>query len=221
MGINFGDVAASTAAPVSTPAAPVIQEVAAPSGGGFTLDLSKGAVLDLTKRNPGLCMCKLAAGWDAATASAGIDLDISAFLLDANGKVTSGADIVFFNNKTVPGVSLQGDNRTGDGEGDDEIIDIDLASVDQKYQRIVFVVSIFEAMQRRQTFGMVQNSYVRLLDAANNDHELCRYRLKDEYSSSTAVVFAQLKRNGSEWEFEAIGEGKVVADLNAIAAMYM
>lgn len=229
MGINFGgmpSIATTQAAPAAAPTAtvaeaPVIQEVTSPTG-GITLDLSKRAILDLTKRNPGLSKCVLAAGWDAAAAgAAGIDLDITAIMLNENGKITSGDDIVYFNNKVIPGVKLNKDNRTGDGEGDDETIDLDLALVDPKYTEIVFVINIFEAAKNKQTFGMVQNSYVRLLDKAENDKELCRFRLKDNYATSTAVIFAKLKRDGSDWQFEAIGEGKVVRDLNDIAAIYL
>lgn len=233
MGINFGGGAPATSAPIgavtpvnpvpaSDPVTPVadntIQQVSTPQG--ITLDLGKGAVLDLTKRNPGLRHCRLGAGWDPAATGVEFDLDISAFLLNAAGKITTASDIVYFNNKSAGGVTLNGDNRNGLGEGDDETMDIDLGAVPAQYDAIVFCVNIFEAQQRQQTFGMVQNSYVRLLDKDAGDKELCRFRLKDEYATSTGVVFAKLKRSGADWNFEAIGDGKVVQDLNSLVALF-
>lgn len=213
-------VAPAPAAPISvdlTPA-PGITPVQSPTG-GITLDLSKGSVLDLTKRNPGLKHIKVGAGWDTSACGTDFDLDVSAFLLNANGKITAASDIVFFNNKTVPGVSLSGDNRTGVGEGDDETIIVDLDAISPAVQRVAFCVTIFDAQTRRQTFGMVNNSYVRLLDSDQNDRELCVFRLKEDGSTSTAMIFAELVRNGAEWEFKTIGEGKN-GDLNSLAAYY-
>ena len=213
MGINFGDMNPAPAAP----AAP-IQEVQT-SNGTVTLNLEKGAVLDLTKRNPGLKNVVLAAGWDTSAGGAAFDLDIAAFMLNTNNKISSGNDVVFFGNLSAPGVKLNGDNLTGEGEGDDETMNIDLSAVPADKTSIVFVVTIYDAVNRRQTFGMVNNSYVRLLDADNRNREICRFLLKDDASTSTAMIFAKLKKNNGEWEFEAIGEGKS-GDLNAIAAMY-
>lgn len=213
MGINFGEM---NSTPAST--AP-IQEVPL-SNGTITLDLTKSAVLDLTKRNPGLSNIVVACGWDTAVSGAAIDLDVSAFMLNSAGKITGGSDVVFFGNQEANGVKLNGDNRTGEGEGDDETMDVALKNVPSNYDSIVFAVNIYDAKNRRQTFGMVNNSYIRILDKDNNNKEICRYRLKDEASSSTAVIFAKLKRNGSEWDFETIGEGKLVDDLNGIAALY-
>lgn len=212
MGINFGNIESTNSEP--------IQQVSTPTG-GITLDLRKGALLDLTKRSPGLKNITLAAGWDVSNVIPAFDLDICALCLNSNGKITSGEDIVFFNHKSVPGITLSGDNRTGEGDGDDETIMINLAEVESKYDSIVFCVNIYDAVGRKQTFGMVSNSYVRLLDRDNNDKELCHFMLKDDYSSSTGVIFAKLKRDGSEWTFEALGEGKIVKDLNDIAALFM
>lgn len=208
MGINFGD---------NTTTAPAIKEVSTPQG--MTLDMSKGATLDLTKRNPGLKKVVLAAGWDISASGSNFDLDISAFLLGANGKVSSQSNVCYFGNDTASGLHLNGDNLTGEGEGDDETMDIDLSAVPADVESIVFAVTIYDAVTRRQTFGMVNNSYVRLLDANSNNKEVCRFRLKDDYSTSTAVIFAKLKRNSGEWEFEAIGEGKQ-ADINGVFAIY-
>lgn len=214
MGIKFGDTPVATVA--TTDAAP------AATPGGISLDLQKNVVLDLTKENPGLTLVTAAAGWDTALAGAsGIDLDISALMLNENNKIVSADDVIYFRHKELPGIRLNKDNTTGEGEGDDETIDIDLSKIDPKYKAIVFIVNIYDAAAKRQTFGMVQNSYIRLLDKANGDKEICRYRLKDDYSTSTAVVCAKLLRDGGNWKFEAIGEGKVVKDLNDIVAMFM
>lgn len=213
MGINFGDMNTS-----ATPANPV-QEVPL-SNGTVTLNLSKNTVLDLTKRNPGLKNIVVACGWDTSSNGPDVDLDVSAFLLNSAGKISSGSDVIFFGHMEGSGVKLNGDNRTGAGDGDDETIDVDLQAVPSNYESIVFAVNIYDAKNRRQTFGMVNNSYIRILDKDKGDKEICRYCLKQEASASTAVIFARLKRNGSEWDFETIGEGKLVDDLNGIASLY-
>lgn len=201
MGINLGGGAGITTSP---------------SG---VLNLEKNAVLDLTKRNPGLTMVDLGAGWDIATGGKDYDLDISAIMVTSTGKIRSVEDVVYFGNKEVPGVRLNGDNRTGAGDGDDEIISLNLGKIDSEIEKIIFVVTIYRGQENRQTFGMVNNSYVRLVDVANGGKELCRFDLKADGSTATAVVFAELNRDGTEWQFKAIGEGKV-ADLNGILAMY-
>lgn len=183
------------------------------------LNLNKNDILDLTKRNPGLKKVSLGAGWDIANNGLDYDLDIAAFLLDSNNKFNTVSNIIFFNNKESQGISLAGDNRTGAGEGDDERIRIDLESIPAHVQKIVFVVTIHEAQAKRQTFGMVENSYVRLVDLENNKREICRFNLKENGSTATSVIFAELNRKGSEWQFKAIGEGKI-ADLNGVLALY-
>ena len=184
------------------------------------LNLKKNDVLNLTKKNPGLKKVILGAGWDVATIGQDFDLDIAAFLLNANGKVQNiPDDVIFFNNMQGQGIYLEGDNRTGAGEGDDERIRIDLEAISPHVQKIVFVVTIHEAQSKRQTFGMVENSYVRLVDLENNKREICRFNLKENGSTATSVIFAELNRKGSEWQFKAIGEGKI-ADLNGVLALY-
>lgn len=185
------------------------------------LNLKKNDVLNLTKKEPGLEKVILGAGWDIAVSGNSFDLDISAFLLNANGKITDvQQNVIFFNNMQGQGIFLEGDNRTGAGDGDDERIQIDLAQINPAVQKIVFVVSIFEAMNKRQTFGMVENSFVRLLDAKNDEREICRFNLKENSSTATSVIFAELYKNNGEWNFKAIGEGKI-ADLNGILNLYM
>lgn len=185
------------------------------------LNLQKHDVLDLTKKNPGLEKVILGAGWDVASIGQDFDVDIAAFLLNANGKVGQiPQDVIFFNNKFGDGIYLEGDNRTGAGEGDDERIQIDLSQIRSDVQKIVFIVTIHNAQEKRQTFGMVNNSYVRILDAKNNEKEICRFNLKENGSTVTSVVFAELYKDGYEWYFKAIGDGKI-ADLNGILGLYM
>ena len=183
------------------------------------LNLNKNDILDLTKRNPGLKKVSLGAGWDIANNGLDYDLDIAAFLLDSSNKFNTVSNIIFFNNKESQGISLAGDNRTGAGEGDDEVININLEEINPNIAKIVFVVTIHEAQAKRQTFGMVENSYVRLVDLENNKREICRFNLKENGSTATSVIFAELNRKGSEWQFKAIGEGKI-ADLNGVLALY-
>lgn len=183
------------------------------------LNLQKNDILDLTKRNPGLRKVILGAGWDVANNGSDFDLDIAAFLLDANNRFNTVENVIFFNNKQGQGISLGGDNRTGAGEGDDERINIDLEALNLSIVKIVFIVTIHNAQAKRQTFGMVNNSYVRLLDACENEKEICRFNLKENGSTATSVIFAELIREGGEWQFKAVGEGKI-ADLNGILALY-
>ena len=183
------------------------------------LNLNKNDILDLTKKNPGLKKVSIGAGWDIANNGLDYDLDIAAFLLDSNNKFNTVSNIIFFNNKESQGISLSGDNRTGAGEGDDEVININLEEINPNIAKIVFVVTIHEAQAKRQTFGMVENSYVRLVDLENNKREICRFNLKENGSTATSVIFAELNRKGSEWQFKAIGEGKI-ADLNGVLALY-
>lgn len=186
---------------------------------GGVLNLNKNDILDLTKRNPGLKRVMLGAGWDISNNGSDFDLDIAAFLLDANNKFNTVSNVIFFNNRAGQGIALAGDNRTGAGEGDDETINIELDKIDSSIVKIVFVVTIHEAISKRQTFGMINNSYVRLVDLDQNGKELCRFNLKENGSTATSVLFAELNRNGAEWQFKAVGEGKI-ADLNGVLALY-
>lgn len=185
------------------------------------LNLKKNDVLNLTKKNPGLKKVILGAGWDVASIGQDFDLDIAAFLLNTNGKVQNiPDDVIFFNNMQGQGIYLEGDNRTGVGDGDDERIRLDLESISSHVQKIVFVVTIHEAQAKRQTFGMVENSYVRILDEERNEKEICRFNLKENGSTVTSVIFAELYKASGEWQFKAIGEGKIT-DLNGILGLYM
>ena len=190
-----------------------------PTNTGLALNLNKNDILDLTKRNPGLKKVILGAGWDIAMGGSDFDLDIAAFLLDANNKFNTVENVIFFNNRQGQGISLGSDNRTGAGDGDDERMDLDLEAINPTIQKIVFVVTIHQAREKRQTFGMINNSYVRLLDAAQNEKEICRFNLKEDGSTATTVIFAELYRQGQDWQFKAVGDGKI-GDLNDVLALY-
>lgn len=223
MGIKFDAMGGTpVTAPVASenPAA-TIQQVQT-ANGGLTLDLSKGAVLDLTKAAPGLNDCTLGAGWSVAAAgSPSIDLDISAFLLGENGRITTVSDVIYFNNMQGPGIKKDKDDTTGGSseDGDDERIFLKLNEIPQNYKSIVVAVNIFDAMEKHQTFGMVKDAYVRLVDNSTGN-EVLRFRLTADAASSTAVIFCKLCRNANGWSFESVGEGLLARDLNDILAKF-
>ena len=172
--------------------------------------LKKGQKVDLTKTNPGLKKITVGLGWDVNQYDSGadFDLDASAFLLGANGRVSKDEDFVFYSNATHPSgaVVYGGDNRTGAGEGDDEQIMVDLSAVPEQYEKIAFTVTIYDAAERRQNFGQVSNAFVRIVDDATGA-ELVRYDLEEDFSIETAVVVAELYRRNGEWKFNAVGSG--------------
>ncbi|MBR7025522.1 MAG: TerD family protein [Selenomonadaceae bacterium] len=176
----------------------------------MAISLKKGQKVDLTKTNPGLKNILIGLGWDTNKYDGGsdFDLDASVFLLNASGKVNSDDDFVFYGNlKHVSGsVEHMGDNLTGAGEGDDEEIKIDLSKVPENIDKIDFTVTIYEAEERKQNFGQVENAFIRVVNEANNE-ELIRYDLGEDFSIETAVVIGQLYRNKGEWKFNAIGSG--------------
>lgn len=185
------------------------------------LNLRKNDILDLSKVAPSLNSVILAAGWDVAETGPSFDLDISAFLVNSVGRVERiPDDVIFFNHMAANGIRLEGDNLTGEGEGDDERIDINLSQIEPRISKIIFMVTIFEAQSKHQTFGMVNNSYVRLLDADNNEREICRYELKESYPTATAITFAELFKENGRWNFKAVGEGSV-GDLNTLIQRYV
>lgn len=173
------------------------------------ISLNKGGRLSLDKEAPGLKKVLIGLGWDArATDGAAFDLDASAFMLNADGKVRSEADFIFYNQLKSACGSVQhtGDNQTGAGEGDDESIMIDLGRVPADVQKVSFTVTIHEAEARKQNFGQVQNAYIRALNA-DGDQEIARYDLSEDASTETAMIFGELYRNNDEWKFKAIGQG--------------
>jgi len=175
----------------------------------MSVSLSKGGNVSLTKQAPGLTAALVGLGWDARTTSGSdFDLDASALLVDAAGRVLSDQHFVFFNNLTSPDGSVEhtGDNLTGEGEGDDEAIKVDLARVPAEVDKIVFTVSIYDAESRRQSFGQVRNAYIRVVNQADNV-EITRYDLSEDASTETAMIFGEVYRNGNEWKFRAVGQG--------------
>jgi tellurium resistance protein TerD len=175
----------------------------------MSVALTKGGNVSLSKSAPNLTSIAVGLGWDArSTSGADFDLDASALLTGANGKVLSDSHFVFFNNLTSPDGSVEhtGDNLTGEGEGDDETINVELPRVPPEAQKIVFTVSIYEAEQRGQAFGQVTNAYIRVVNRADGS-ELARYDLSEDASTETAMIFGEVYRRDSEWKFRAVGQG--------------
>ncbi|MEK5064049.1 TerD family protein [Cytobacillus sp. FSL R5-0596] len=174
------------------------------------IQLSKGQRIDLTKTNPGLTKVIIGLGWDTNKYSGGhdFDLDASAFLVDENNKCANDHDFIFYNNLQHPSGAVihTGDNRTGEGDGDDEQLVVDFTKIPSHVDRIGITVTIHEAELRQQNFGQVSNAFVRLVDESN-DQELLRFDLGEDFSIETAVVFCELYRNGNDWKFNAIGSG--------------
>jgi tellurium resistance protein TerD len=173
------------------------------------VSLSKGGNVSLTKAAPNLTAVTVGLGWDARTTTGGdFDLDASALGCDAGGKVLADNWFVFFNNLASPDQSVQhlGDNRTGEGEGDDEQINVNLAGLPAEVDKVVFIVSIYDAEKLQLSFGQVRNAFIRVVNQADGS-ELARYDLSEDASTETAMVFGELYRNGGEWKFRAIGQG--------------
>ena len=175
----------------------------------MAVSLTKGANVSLSKEAPGLQSVRVGLGWDQrVTDGSDFDLDASVYLLNEGGKVRSDADFVYFNNlKAANGaVEHHGDNLTGVGEGDDEVVSVHLGKLPQDVAKVVFAVTIYEADQRRQNFGMVANAFIRVVNA-DGGAELARYDLSEDASTETAMVFGELYRHGAEWKFRAVGQG--------------
>lgn len=194
----------------------------------MSISLQKGQKVSLSKDNAGLSKVVIGLGWDEIQQKKGffapkpqaIDCDASALVLQ-NGRLVDKYDIVFFGNLQHPSGTIQhmGDNLTGAGDGDDEQIIVDLSRIPAQYDRIVLVVNIYQAVQRRQHFGMIQNAFIRLVDARNNN-EMCRYNLTENYSGMTAMIFGEVYRHNGEWKFNAIGQGTNDPGLGEIANRY-
>lgn len=187
----------------------------------MAVTLSKGGNVSLSKVDPTLKNVKIGLGWDTrSTDGQDFDLDASAFLLTDTGKVRGDNDFIFYNNlKSSDGsVTHTGDNRTGEGEGDDESLIIELNRVPQEVTKIVFVVTIHDATTRRQSFGQVANAFIRLV---NNDSnvEAARYDLSEDASTETAMLFGELYRHAGEWKFRAVGQG-YAGGLGSVCAQY-
>ena len=196
----------------------------------MSISLQKGQKVSLSKDNAGLSKVIIGLGWDEAKRSKGgffapkpqpIDCDASAILLQ-NGHLMAKEDVVYFGNlrHATGTVQHMGDNLTGAGDGDDEQIVVDLASIPAVYDKIVLVVNIYQAVERRQHFGMIQNAFIRLVDARNNK-EMCKYNLTENYSGMTAMVFGEVYRYNGEWKFTAIGQGTNDPGIGQLANRYI
>jgi tellurium resistance protein TerD len=168
----------------------------------MALSLQKGGNLSLSKTDPSLSRILVGLGWDPR-ATDGTEFD-----LDANGKVRGDADFIFYNQLKSPDGSVEhmGDNRTGAGEGDDEVVKVDLARVPAEIEKIAFTVTIHDADVRKQNFGQVSNSFIRIVNEVSGA-EIVRYDLAEDASTETAMIFAELYRNNGEWKFRAVGQG--------------
>lgn len=175
----------------------------------MAVSLQKGGNVSLEKEAPGIESVAVGLGWDTrATDGAEFDLDASCFMLGENGKVRSDSDFIFYNNlKSADGSVIHtGDNRTGEGDGDDETINVELFKVPANVTKMVFSATIHEAELRKQNFGMVQNAYIRIVNLKNGQ-EVARFDLSEEASTNTAMIFGELYKHNGEWKFKAIGQG--------------
>jgi len=193
----------------------------------MAIQLKKGENLSLKKAAPGMTKILVGLGWDVrATDGAAFDLDASAFMVNAAEKCSKDGDFVFYgmakiNNKLITAdgsVEHTGDNRTGAGDGDDESLKVDLSKVPADIQKIVFTVTIYEAEERRQSFGQVKNAFIRLVND-ETDTEVARFDLSEDASTETAMMFAELYRKDGEWKFRAIGQG-FAGGLGALATHF-
>jgi tellurium resistance protein TerD len=174
-----------------------------------TVSLTKGGNISLTKEAPGLAAVVVGLGWDARTTDGKpFDLDASAIACNPGGTIVSDGHFVFFNNLASPDGTIQhtGDNLTGEGEGDDEQIRVNLAGLASEVDKIAFAASIYDADTRGQTFGQVRNAFIRVVNQSDNS-ELARFDLSEDASTETAMVFGELYRNAAEWKFRAVGQG--------------
>lgn len=201
----------------------------------MSISLQKGQKVSLSKDGANLNRVTIGLGWDVASSGSGkgglfakakekiktvaIDCDASAILL-TNGRLTADDDVVYFGrrNHKSGAVIHMGDNLTGAGDGDDEQIVVELNSIPQQYDKIVFVVNIYQARSRKQHFGMIQNAFIRIVDG--NNRELCKYNLSDDYNNMTAMIFGEVYRHNGEWKFNALGQGTSDLSVKALSARY-
>jgi stress response protein SCP2 len=207
----------------------------------LAISLQKGQRVDLTKGNPGLSKIMVGLGWDpvqsgksgggglfgglfgggGAGGGANVDCDASVIMLGANDKIQNNKDVIYFGNLKSNDGSVQhsGDNLTGDGDGDDEQVMVDLSRVPQSVQKLVFVVNIYDCVKRKQHFGMIRNAFIRVVNPSNNN-ELIRYNLSDDYSGQTSLVVGEIYRHNTEWKFAAVGTGTTAASLSEVVRSY-
>jgi stress response protein SCP2 len=201
----------------------------------MAINLQKGQRVDLTKSNPGLSKILVGLGWDPVKSGGGggflgslfggsapnIDCDASVLMLGENGRLQNNYDVVYFGNLKSRCGSVQhsGDNLTGDGDGDDEQIIVDLNKVPATIHKLVFVVNIYDCVKRKQHFGMIQNAFIRIVDPGNNQ-ALLHYSLTDDYNGKTCLIAGEIYRNGNEWKFAAVGNATNAASLGEVVRSY-
>ncbi len=202
----------------------------------LAINLQKGQRVDLTKSNPGLSKIMVGLGWDPVQSGGGgglfgglfggggaanVDCDASVIMLGANDKLQNNKDVIYFGNLRSNDGSVQhsGDNLTGDGDGDDEQVMIDLSRVPANIQKLVFVVNIYDCVKRKQHFGMLKNAFIRVVNPGNNQ-ELLHYNLTDNYSGLTCLVTGEIYRHGNDWKFAAIGSGTNAASLSEVVRSF-
>ena len=195
----------------------------------MSVNLQKGQKVDLTKGNSGLKTLIVGLGWDEAprgfslfSKHEDIDCDASALMINGStGKLMGAVDVVYFGNLTHRSGSVHhcGDNLTGAGDGDDEQLIVELTKVPADFDKIVFVVNIYQAAQRKQHFGMIKNAFIRIVDA-DTGVELCKYNLSENYNGKTAMIFGEVYRYNGEWKFGAIGEPTNDNSISELAAKY-
>jgi tellurium resistance protein TerD len=186
-----------------------------------SVSLAKGGNVSLSKEAPGLTTVIVGVGWDVrATTGVDFDLDASALMIGRSGKVLTDQHFVFFNNLTSPDGTVEhtGDNLTGEGEGDDEQVKVNLAAMSPDVEKIIFPVTIYDADARRQSFGQVENAFIRVVNADGN-REITRFDLSEDASTETAMIFGELYRHQGDWKFRAIGQG-YASGLRGIATDY-
>ena len=194
----------------------------------MSVNLSKGQRINLSKEVEGLSKIMVGLGWDAAKQSGGIlnhlfgstsysiDCDASAITMGNGNKYRA---CIYYGNLSEDNVYHHGDNLTGDGDGDDEQITVDLAHLSSEIERIVFVVNIYNCTERKQDFGLIKNAYIRLVDESTGK-EICKYNLSDDYAGKTAMIFAEVYKNNGEWKFNAIGQGTNDASISQLINRY-
>jgi stress response protein SCP2 len=201
----------------------------------MAINLQKGQRVDLTKGNPGLSKIMVGLGWDPVQQKGGgllgslfgggsasnVDCDASVIMLGENDKVVQNSDVIYFGNLKSKDGSIQhsGDNLTGDGEGDDEQIHVDLSRVPTHIQKMVFVVNIYDAVKRKQHFGMIQNAFIRIVNP-NSGSSLIHYNLTDDYSGKTSLIVGELYRHGQDWKFAAVGTGTSAGSLGEVVKTF-
>jgi len=202
----------------------------------MAINLTKGQKVDLTKKGDSLDRIHVGLGWDPvstkpsgggffkkllSSGSVDIDCDASVIMLDANDKISSKKNLIYFGNLKSACQSVQhmGDNLTGEGDGDDEVINVSLRSIPSDVHKLVFVVNIYDCVSRRQHFGMIQNAFIRIVDHQSKK-ELLKYQLTEDHADKTALIVGEIYRRDGEWKFNAVGAGTNDSNLQSIVKNY-